>query len=1546
MKKLIFTLIMALVVGAGVKVEGATTYLANGDLRAAVSGATDGDVIILTGDTYSWATLLNNYTKSITVKASPSLTTRPVVTFSSTAGAFMKCTPAALKTITFDGIDFNGAGIATGLITPAAASGGDLALTINNCVVRNISGSAAVLNYTAQATLNAGYSNLNVTNSRFIGFVTLTPTTGTITSTPKNATFRNCYFSTYQSAGANMYTNGAGTGCDVTFDHCTINKGPSGTKRIFYVTGAGSVTIVKNCIIANELTGTSGVAQINANAASANNTFYLCIGTLSTRFPNMGTYTDTADPGIPSLPAVGSLTANDADYFTNSGKGYYNNTVLTKSVSTLSGFAYNEGEGPSTPASQFTVSGTDLFNNISITAPTNYEISSDNSTFGASLTFSPTLGVVTTQTVYVRLKAVLNAGSYSGDITVSTGNLSNQTIALSGTVSAGGSPAFTTSTGSLTGFNYIYSQGPSVQQSFTVSGSNLTSNVAITAPTNYEVSTTSGSGFGASASIPFGSGTLSAVPVYVRLKAGLNSGSYNSENIALTSTGATEQGVSCSGSVTPPTITITPTSLSSFFVLTGSAIPSAEKTFTVSGSNLAGNITVTPPTNYEISTATGGSFSATNPITLSPSSGTLASTTIYVRLKGSLATASYNENITVATAGASNSTVACSGIVATPVVKVGTSAGTDNKTSLASLSYAYGAGPSTSQTGMFVSGDYLQGDVTVTAPTGFEVSKDDITFAPSVTFTVSNQTVSGQVWNRLKAGLNADTYGGNLVYSSIGAANRNVLAAGSVTGGPKITTGALAGSSSTYSGNNGPSIERTFTVTGTDLASDVTITPPTNFEVSLTTGSGFSLSPITLLQANATAGATIYLRLKAGLSINTYSESITLSATNANSRTVALTGSVTAANPVVTVTPIGTYTYNNTPQGPTVATNTGTGSSYTFSYAGTGNTTYGPSATLPTNAGTYTATATVAANGNFAQASSAATAFSILSTGAVSAANTNISSLTLSPSSVLTVSGTGSLVLDANTNVSSITVAAGGELSIPSSSTTVSGTITLQSSASGTATLVDDYASPTRTATVQQYLSSARNWYFTPALTGVVVPASSTYFGYEEAGDNEDLGATGASAYWKPYATGASLTAGKGYIIQSGGANTLSFTNTTVSGDVSPILTYNSGKGNGYNLVGNPYPSYLSWSAVYNYDAANGSTANMPTGTIWYRTVNYNEKSAWTGNTPYSLNEIVYNGTRFYKVTVAGTSAASGGPTGTTAGITDGGVTWNYQGSVYVFATVSASGVATPSMVNNLLPPMQAFWVKTATGGGTLRFKNSMRSHNTTGGTNALKAPKSAASDMKLIRLNVSNGASADEAVIYASANASNAFDSYDAPKYFNTAGSNQAEIYTQVGTEKLVINAMNELSLGTEIPLGFATEKANDFTISASELKNFGSDTKVILKDNQTSTEFDLTTGQAYTFSSSAVNSTNRFSLLFRAPGTTTGIESNEKLNAQVYVNAANQIVIVAPEKAIYSIYNAVGQLIENGVLNTKHETRNTKHASGVYVVKVANHSTRVIIK
>jgi hypothetical protein len=81
------------------------------------------------------------------------------------------------------------------------------------------------------------------------------------------------------------------------------------------------------------------------------------------------------------------------------------------------------------------------------------------------------------------------------------------------------------------------------------------------------------------------------------------------------------------------------------------------------------------------------------------------------------------------------------------------------------------------------------------------------------------------------------------------------------------------------------------------------------------------------------------------------------------------------ATPTITPT-VGTYTYTGLPQGPDAATNTGTGTSYTYSYVGV-SPAYGPSATKPTNAGSYTVTVTVAADGNFASGSSSATTFTI-----------------------------------------------------------------------------------------------------------------------------------------------------------------------------------------------------------------------------------------------------------------------------------------------------------------------------------------------------------------------------------------------------------------------------------------------------------------------------------------------------------------------------------------------------------------------------------------
>jgi hypothetical protein len=109
-----------------------------------------------------------------------------------------------------------------------------------------------------------------------------------------------------------------------------------------------------------------------------------------------------------------------------------------------------------------------------------------------------------------------------------------------------------------------------------------------------------------------------------------------------------------------PIITRTPASLSGFTQT--SSTPSSEQTYTVSGNNLTTNVSIIPPTGFEISTTTGGSFSATNPIVLTQSGGDLVGepVTIYVR-QSSSTLGSISGNITHTSTGASNVNTALSG---------------------------------------------------------------------------------------------------------------------------------------------------------------------------------------------------------------------------------------------------------------------------------------------------------------------------------------------------------------------------------------------------------------------------------------------------------------------------------------------------------------------------------------------------------------------------------------------------------------------------------------------------------------------------------------------------------------------------------------------------------------------------------------------------------------------------------------------------------------------------------------------------------------------
>jgi len=345
--------------------------------------------------------------------------------------------------------------------------------------------------------------------------------------------------------------------------------------------------------------------------------------------------------------------------------------------------------------------------------------------------------------------------------------------------------------------------------------------------------------------------------------------------------------------VVPTTVTGTPSnSALSYEVGNG---PSPESTFTVSGTGLGTDaIVLTPASNIEISTTTGSGFVA-NPstISLTPTSGTVNSTTIYTRLKSGIngigAVSASAARVTVFHQTAGTKIIQFTGNVNGMAIS--------NPASTA-IGYLQGNGPSAEQT-FNVSGSGLTTDVVVTPGSNMEISTTTGTgFASTpITLTQTGGAVAATpIYARLIAGVTSGVYKDAttlVTVSSTGFTNKVQQFTATVSG--IIITNPV----STFIGylqGNGPSAEQTFNVSGFGLTADVVVTPGANMEISTTTGTGFASTPITLTQtAGAVAATSIYARLKAGLSAATYNDATTLvtaSSTGFINKTVQFVGTV------------------------------------------------------------------------------------------------------------------------------------------------------------------------------------------------------------------------------------------------------------------------------------------------------------------------------------------------------------------------------------------------------------------------------------------------------------------------------------------------------------------------------------------------------------------------------------------------------------------------------------------------------------------------------
>lgn len=226
---------------------------------------------------------------------------------------------------------------------------------------------------------------------------------------------------------------------------------------------------------------------------------------------------------------------------------------------------------------------------------------------------------------FFRVYAYNGSGTYTSyNTTNATDNPKDQTTQAAAT-------PLITITGSLSNFGDVLVGNSSAEQSYTVEGTNLTSNIYISAPSGFQISLTSGGVFTDSIVLTQSGGTVSTTTVYAKftpVSLGVANG-----NISNSSTGATTVNEPVSGNGVEPVVTINASSFNFNNIFVGSN--STNQTYVVSGSNLKSNIAITTTPDFQISTSSGAGFGSS--ITLNatglanPGGGAVSSTTIYVR---------------------------------------------------------------------------------------------------------------------------------------------------------------------------------------------------------------------------------------------------------------------------------------------------------------------------------------------------------------------------------------------------------------------------------------------------------------------------------------------------------------------------------------------------------------------------------------------------------------------------------------------------------------------------------------------------------------------------------------------------------------------------------------------------------------------------------------------------------------------------------------------------------------------------------------------------
>ena len=378
-----------------------------------------------------------------------------------------------------------------------------------------------------------------------------------------------------------------------------------------------------------------------------------------------------------------------------------------------------------------------------------------------------------------------------------------------------------------------------------------------------------------------------------------------------------------------------------------------------------------------------------------------------------------------------------------------------------------------------------------------------------------------------------------------------------------------------------------------------------------------------------------------------------------------------------------------------------------------------------------------------------------------------------------------------------------------------------------------------------------------------------------------------------------STSLGTGYAMAKATAGTEAFTGTVETSDKDVNITNNSsGSGTQWNLVANPYPSYLALNSA----AAAASSA----------TTNFITQNAVTA-------DVLGSGTNEDAL-------------------------WYWKGFEYGQYNNSSSAV--------YIAPGQGFFIASKTGGGTLKFLESMQ---TTTGSDDFISGDILEDNRGELFINLNQNDFIRETEIYFIEGTTDGSDpTYDARTF--PMNDNTISIFTRLveadeGVD-LSIQALAYSEMWDKvIPLGVNALGGEEMTISISH-RTTPADLNIYLEDTEEGTITNLLEGDYLLTPTSDQGGVGRFFIHMSADTMSNEEVSTSMLNAYKEIDA-NYITIeglaTQSNETRVSLYNILGREVLSTTLNNNMGTQTISTieiSAGIYVIKLESESNRLTKK